>query len=193
MAMLQEAFFLSKLTLPQRGPEMTAYEVGQRVQEYIRQATPLFEPLEDEDNGATCEATFELLMRHGAFGPVEDIPQSIRGKDIKFQFESPLHDAIERQKGAKFMEASGLLAQVAQVEPSASSNLDIGTAFRDVLLSIGLPAKWVRSEDQVAAMAQAEQQKQAAAELVQALGAGADVAQKIGDAGAALQPQALAA
>jgi hypothetical protein len=37
--MLHRAFFLDALTLPQAGnKEMTAYEVGQRVQEYIRNA-----------------------------------------------------------------------------------------------------------------------------------------------------------
>ena len=192
-AMLQEAFFLSKLSLPERGPEMTAYEVGQRVQDYIRQASPLFEPLEDEDNGAVCETTFELLMRHGAFGRFEDIPQSIRGKDITFRFESPLHDAIERQKGSKFMEATGLLAQVAETAPEAGAQLDIVTAFRDVLLSIGIPAKWVRSEEAVQQIVEAQEAEQQTATLLQALGAGADVAQKIGDAGQALTPEAMAA
>lgn len=186
MAMLQEAFFLNKLTLPQRGPEMTAYEVGQRVQEYIRQAAPLFEPLEDEDNGAVCETTFDLMMRHGAFGSYADIPQSIRGKDIGFRFESPLHDAIERQKGTKFVESMQLLAQVAQAEPQAATQLNIQEAFRDVLFGIGVPAKWVRSEAEVKEIADAEAAKQQAADLVTALGAGADVAQKIGDAGQSL-------
>lgn len=192
-AMLSEAFFLSKLTLPERGPEMTAYEVGQRVQDYIRQASPLFEPLEDEDNGATCETTFELLMRHGAFGRVEDIPQSIRGKDIAFRFESPLHDAIERQKGTKFMEATGLLAQVADIAPEAGAQLDIVSAFRDVLLSIGIPAKWVRSEEAVQQIVEQQEEEKQTASLLQSLGAGAEVAQKIGDAGQALSPEAMAA
>jgi hypothetical protein len=41
---------------------MTAYEVGQRIQEYIRGALPLFEPMEMEYNGALCERTFEILQ-----------------------------------------------------------------------------------------------------------------------------------
>jgi hypothetical protein len=34
---------------------MTAYEVGQRVQEYIRNALPIFEPMEMEYNAALCD------------------------------------------------------------------------------------------------------------------------------------------
>jgi hypothetical protein len=193
MMTLREAFFLDKLSLPERGPEMTAYEVGQRVQDYIRQASPLFEPLEDEDNGATCEVTFELLMRHGAFGPAEEIPQSIRGKEIGFRFESPLHEAIERQKGSKFQEALGLLGLVANVDPAAAQQLDIVTAFRDTLLSIGMPAKWARSEEEVQKLVEAAEQEKQAAGLLEALGQGADVAQKIGDAGQSLNAEAMAA
>lgn len=193
MSMLQEAFFLNKLTLPTTGPEMTAYEVGQRVQDYIRQAAPLFEPLEDEDNGAVCETTFELLMRAGAFGRVEDIPQSIRGKDITFRFESPLHDAIERQKGNKFMEAKALLADTLALDPTADCNLDITTAFRDTLASIGIPAKWMRSEEEAAQLAQGREQEQQAAKLIEAMGAGAEVAGKIGEASQSIGDQAMAA
>jgi len=40
-----QAFYLNKLNLPQRAPEMTAYEVDHRIQEYIRGALPIFEPM----------------------------------------------------------------------------------------------------------------------------------------------------
>ncbi len=43
---LADAFYLSKLNLPPiGGPDMTAYEVGQRVQYFIRNALPHFEPM----------------------------------------------------------------------------------------------------------------------------------------------------
>ena len=191
MAMMREAFFLNALALPQGGPEMTAYEVGQRVQDYIRQAAPIFEPLEDEDNGAVCETTFDLLMKNGAFGSVEDIPQSIRGKDITFKFESPLHDAAERQKGNKFMEAAGILGQVMPLDPTAPAHIDIKTAFRDVLTSIGMPAKWLTSETEAEEIIAGMQQNAQAEQTVEELGAGADVAGKVAEAGISLD--ALAA
>lgn len=187
MGMLREAFFLNTLTLPQSGPEMTAYEVGQRVQDYIRQAAPIFEPLEDEDNGAVCETTFDLLMKNGAFGSVEDIPQSIRGRDIGFKFESPLHDAIERQKGNKFMEAAGILGQVIPLDPTAPAHLDIQTAFRDVLTSIGMPAKWLNSEQETKEIIEAQQEDAQTQQLVEQIGDGAETAGKVADAGAALE------
>lgn len=182
MGMLREAFFLSNLDLPANGPEMTAYEVGQRVQEYIRQAAPLFEPLEDEDNAATCEASFDLLLRHGAFGSVEDMPQSLRGQDIEFKFESPLHEAIERQKGQKFVEAKAMLADTMALDPTVSSHIDITTAFRDVLQSIGVPAKWLNSEDEAAEIVAGQMAEQEVAKTIAAMGEGAEVAKTMGEA-----------
>src|SRR5690606_20971459 len=97
--MLAEAFLLNKITLPPAGENMTAYEVGQRVQEYIRQAMPLFEPMEPEYNGPLCDRTFSLLLGAGVFGSPFDMPEELHGAEIQFTFESPLHDAIEREKG----------------------------------------------------------------------------------------------
>lgn len=186
MGMLREAFFLNALTLPQNGPEMTAYEVGQRVQEYIRQASPIFEPLEDEDNAAVCETTFDLMMRAGAFGSIEDIPQSIRGQDISFRFESPLHDAVERKKGQAFMETSALIGQAVALDPMIPAEVDIRQAFRDTLAAVGVPAKWQRSEteaDEIRAQMEAQQET---AQLLAQMGQGAEVARSVGEAGQAL-------
>jgi len=190
---LGEAFYLSKLTLPVNRPEMTAFEVGQYVQQYIRDASPIFEPLEYEDNGAVCETTFELMMSVGAFGPAEDIPESLHGADIGFRFESPLHDAIERQKGNKFAEALGLTTQTMAVDPTAIAHVDFTEAFRDTLTSIGVPAKWVRSEKAAAGMIETDQAEAEAAKMLEAVAAGAAAAEQVGKAGQALGPEALAA
>lgn len=188
--MLREAFFLNTLTMPQNGPEMTAYEVGQRIQEYIRQASPIFEPIEAEYNGALCETTFELMLRNGAFGSVDNIPGSLRGADIKFRFESPLHEAIERQKGQKFMEVKGILADTLALDDGIAADIDIRAAFRDVINSIGAPAKWMRSEDDADEIRDADAQQQQAAALLETMNAGAQTAEQIGKASQALGPEA---
>ena len=184
MQMLREAFFLNTLSMPQTGPEMTAYEVGQRIQEYIRQAAPIFEPVEAEYNGALCEATFDLMMRNGAFGPAQDIPESIRGKDIQFRFQSPLHEALERQKGQKFSEVKQILADTLALDPTAASQINIKEAFRDVISSIGAPAKWMRSETEVAEIDAAVAEQEQTEQLLQTMGQGAQVAEQIGKAAA---------
>ena len=184
--MLGEAFYLNKLTLPQRAPEMTAYEVGQRIQQYIRDALPLFEPMEMEYNGAVCEETFALLLRSGAFGSPFDIPDRLKGADIQFRFESPLHEAIEREKGNRFFEAQQFIAASVQLDPTAALIIDAKQALRDVLEGIGVPAKWVNTEEEVQEVIEQEQQKQDAAMLLAGMQQGADVAKTLGDAGVPL-------
>jgi len=193
MAMMREAFFLNTLTLPQSGPEMTAYEVGQRIQEYIRQAAPVFEPVESDYNGALCETTFELMLRAGAFGAPQDIPQSIRGREVQFRFVSPLHQAVEQQKGQIFMQVKAILADTIALDPSVSSDINVKEAFRDVITSVGAPAKWLNSEDEAAQIQEAKDQQAQAAELLQTMSAGATVAKTMGEAGQALNAGQMAA
>ena len=184
--MLGQAFYLNKLTLPQRAPEMTAYEVGQRIQEYIRGALPLFEPMEAEYNAQLCEITFETLMREGAFGPPDSLPKSLQGADVQFRFESPLHDAIEQQKGQKFLEAHSILTAAAQLDASAPTVMDAQATLRDVLNGIGCPAKWVRNEEQMRRVEKEQAENVTAddignaAKLVKNVAAGEKAAAEIG-------------
>ena len=181
--MISEAFFLNKIALPQPGNDMTAYEVGQRVQEYIRQAMPLFEPMESEYNAPMCEMTFDILMRSGAFGSPFDIPPSLRGQNIEFFFESPLHDAVEREKGQRFLETQSMLAQAVNLDPSSAFIFDAKTALRDVLSGIGVPTTWTRSEADVENMQAQHDQQVQTQQLLANMQAGAGVAKDLGVAG----------
>lgn len=182
-AQIKEAFYINRLTLPPAGgPEMTAYEVGQRVQEYIRQALPLFEPIEEDYNYALCDMTFETLMREGAFGGPDRVPESLRGADVRYQFESPLSQAAERVKGQKFLETKAMIAEATAVDPGAHYNVDFGKALRDVLHGIGTPTEWMRSEEAVAAAQEQERAAQEAAQLLSGMEQGANVVEKLGGA-----------
>lgn len=183
-AMLQQAFYLNKLSLPPPEREMTAYETSQRIQEYIRNALPLFEPMENDYNGALCEMTFDALMRVGAFGPMDEFPQSLRGENVRFKFESPLHQAIERQKGQKFLEAKGLLREAVELDPSSAAVLDARKALREALSGIGIDADWMRSEEDVEAHADQMAKQQAQEQTLQLAQQGADVAETAAKAAA---------
>ena len=196
-SMIREAFFLNALTMPQRNAErVTAFEVGQRVQQYIREALPIFEPMEMDYNAGLCEDTFTLLWRNGAFGSPLDWPKPLRGADIGFTFESPLHDAIEQQKGQLFLEGQQMLATAIQVDPTVANIVDGKSAFRDVLDGIGWPGKWMRNEqdvDQIEAGQKAQAQAQA---QLNAIEQGASAAKDLGAAHAAVagaQPAMAAA
>ena len=177
---LANAFYLNKLSLPPAGgPDMTAYETGQRVQEYIRNALPLFEPMEADYNGRLCEVTFDLLMHAGAFGDARSIPKSIQGSDIRFHFESPLHDASEKAKAGQFMEAQEVLAGAAQVDPTAALLINTKKATRDVLEAVA-PAEWLHTEAEVEKKEIQQAQQQEAAQKMEQMQQASEIAKNVG-------------
>ena len=180
-AQLHEAFYLSKLSLPPSTGDMTAYETGQRIQEYIRHALPLFEPLELEYNGPLCKNTFARLFAAGVFGPP---PAELPVDLIEFTFESPLHDAIEKEKGQRFLEASSIIANAAAAEPGVVHLLDVKLATRDVLQSTGVPPEWLRSKSAVDGLIDVDKQQQQTAAILAQMQAGATIAKTIGDTAA---------
>ena len=170
---------------------MSQYEVSQRIEEFIRQALPLFEPMETDYNGALMELDFDILLRNGAFGPVQNIPESLRGQETEFKFESPLRDSVERMKGQKFNEALALTSQTAQVDPMAIRMVDWRVAQRDALRGIGTPAAWMVDDKVLDQQEQQMQQQQAQMQQMQAIGGVAQVAEQAGKAGSAIK-EALA-
>lgn len=174
--MIHKSFYLDTLTLPERSPEMTAYEVGQRIQEYIRNALPIFEPMEDEYNAAICDETFELLLRNGAFGSPLDWPRKMRGFDVDFRFESPLHDLIDQEKSNIWSQAQGQLAEAIALDPSTQFVVDARTALRDSLEGIGVPARWMNTEEEVERAVEFNAQQQAEAERLEQMKQASEIA-----------------
>ena len=162
--------------------EMTAFGVGQRVSEWIRRAMPIFEPMEEEYNGALCEQTFDLLMRNGAFGPVQDMPQGLRGREIRFKFESPLHEGAGRNKGQKFLEAKAALLEASELDPGVIPMIDPVATMRDVMEGMGVPAIWQRSDRERQAMVQAQQEQDQAQQALAGAAAGGEIAKNLGAA-----------
>jgi hypothetical protein len=188
-AMLHRAFFLDSLTpFAQGNKEETAYEVGQRIQKYVRDALPIFEPMEMEYNAALCDESFELIWRAGGFGDPRTWPKELRGAEIEFNFESPLHDLIEQQKGQTFQQATALIGSAIALDPSAAALPKTEVMLRDALHGIGAPAAWMNTEAEVqdtqARMAAQQEQQQRLAAIEQA----SNVTKNIGQSGLVAAP-----
>lgn len=187
--MITSAFYLNKLQMPPSAREMTAYETAQRIQQFIRDSMPLFEPMEMDYNAGICDDTFELMWRNGAFGSPLDWPKSLQGADIAFSFESPLHDAIEESKSQIFLQGSQLMAPAIQLDPSVGLVVDYKAALRGALNAIRYPAEWMRNESDVIEIQDQQQREAQAQKLLAAVTQGASAVKDIG-AGAASMAQA---
>jgi hypothetical protein len=188
-SMLAAIFYLNKLTMPLGdGQEKTAFEVGQLVQQYIRQALPLFEPIEDEYNATICEDTFEGLARVGAFGAPQTWPRELRGRDIQFQFESPLHDAEERKKATTFLEMKSLVKEAFELDSAALQVPKATEALAEALAGLGFEEKFIRDADEVAELTAQVREREHAAMALQMAEQGASAVEKLGKASQALAP-----
>lgn len=161
---LQQAFYVNRIDLPDRGGEMTAYEFSERMKMYRRQNLPLFAPIEHEYNGQLCELAFDIAMDAGLIGSPYDIPESLNNQEAVFKFESPLSESEEEKKAQVFSHVAQLLGEAAQFDESVTLNVNFDEALRDAVTGAGAPAKWLEEVEAVKERKEqlAEQQQQAA-------------------------------
>ena len=177
--------------MPDASHARTAYEVQKLWEEFIRTTTPLFEPIQAEYNGAVCDQTFEMMLRMNAFGDMKQMPQILRGQDIRFIFDSPLTVAATRANAQAFTSVLQLTQGAVAVDPNVAVDWDVDTAYRDAVEGSGAPARWLISKEKADAIKTQKRKEQAAAQQTQQQLAtadqGANVATKIGAAATQLQ------
>ena len=187
--------FLNQIKLPDASHARTAYEVQKLWEEFIRTTTPLFEPIQAEYNGAVCDQSFEMMLRMNAFGDMKQMPQVLRGQDIRFIFDSPLTVAATRANAQAFTSVLQLTQGAVAVDPNVAVDWDVDTAYRDAVEGSGAPARWLISKDKADAIKAQKRKEQAAAQATQQQLAtadqGANVATKIGAAATQLQQGGL--
>jgi len=161
---IRNAFMLDKIQLPQAGNDMTAFEVRRRIEEHIRGASPIFEPIEKEYNQPLCEKTFEFLSKYGAFPPPEMMPEVLqKGQEVKFSFRSPLSDMADQNETEIYKEVlSTVFIPAAQVDPAQLANVNLTEATRDAARAAGWKADWFNPPEAVDQERQRIQQQQAA-------------------------------
>lgn len=178
---LQEAWYLNKLTLPQR-QEKTAYETAQLIEEYVRANIPLFEPLETTYNSAILQESFDILMRVGAFGPREEIPDALSDREFTFSFSNPLQDAMKKAKVYQFETAFNITNMAMAIDQAARFDLKARDAARDAIDGTGAPATWLTDKDEADEAAEESAQKAQMAEMAAGVGAAGQAAGEVGKA-----------
>lgn len=183
--LLNDAFYLSKLFLPNER-EMTAEEASIRNQEFIRTATPIFDPLDEVYHAPLLDKAFSLLLRTPAIDKTT-IPDELAGKDVQFLFDNPVKQAESRLKLVAAQEVLQVVGAIKVENPNAPSKVDWDALQDDAMRGANAQADWFADPEQVAAEnAQAAQDAaiQKAAGMVQA---GASVGGDVANATMAMQ------
>lgn len=156
---LSAAWFLNKLFMPQTY-DKTAYEANRLHEEYLRTIEPIIEPAEAERNGNHLEIALAKSMRLGLLGPMDDMPEELKGNDIDFDYDNPMEDARKQENTFAFKAAMEVNQVVQPYKPSVIGNFDFNAAYRDAIQGVA-PPNWLLDEDEAqAAIANAEKEQQ---------------------------------
>jgi hypothetical protein len=172
------AFFKNVLNLPVEGPQMTATEVIERKQEFVRTVGPTLGRLEPDGPAAVVERCFGILMRNRAFPPP---PPILRRSSVRFEYASPLERVRKQIEATAALRSTELLAPFVQADPGALDHFDTDTIVRDIPEAVGVPRRWIRPREKVQqirfrraketqAAAQAQSQAVAADQLAKVAG-----------------------
>ena len=153
---LKQAFFLDILHLPLERPEMTATEVLERKEDFLRTMGPVFGRLESDYIAPVVERSFKLMWRAGQFPP---LPESLDKVGIKFEYASPLERARKQFETAGFGRIYEILMPLASVNQEILDNFDGDAIARDSPETFGLPQKWIKSLARVQEIRQARQEQ----------------------------------
>ena len=169
------AFFKNILNLPQNGPQMTATEIIQRKDEFIREVGPVFGRFETDYNQPIAERSFKIMLRNEVFG---EIPQQLQGQNIKFEFDLPVNKIKKQVEAAAATQWAMEIMQLAQVAPEAKHMVNVDALARFKADAMALPYDIVNTREEVQAKVQAEQQMMAQQQQMMMMEKQANIADK---------------
>jgi len=181
---IEAAFFRNVFNLPVDGPQMTATEILERKDEFLRTVGPVIGRLEADYIGVVPRRCFKILARARVF---RDPPPLLRGCPLRFDVASAVAQARRQIEAAGAARAMELLAPFLSANPELIDNFDTDAIARDLPDIFALPRGWLRPQHEVFEMREARLRGQQVAELLQGAGQAVEIAEGLGRAGAGLR------
>jgi hypothetical protein len=187
--MVGNAFFKNVFNLPQ-DQNMTATEVMERKEEFIRTIGPTMGQLENDYIGVIVRRVFGILLRASVDikgqpiegGPIPPAPDILAGKAAEFEFMSPIQQARKMIEAHSLSSAFQIAAPILQIQPQAADNFDGDEIVRDLPDMFNMPHKWIKGKDLVQATRDQRAKQQQAAAMLQGGQQVADIAKTAADA-----------
>ncbi len=140
---------------------MTATEVAQRVEEKMLMLGPVMQNLHDELLVPLLDLIYYHLLDGGALPPP---PLALQGRDFQPEFLSVLYQAQKAVSVNAYERWLLIVGGTAQASGDVGvwDGVDLDYIVRDAGLNLGVPAKAIRSTDEVQEMRDARAKAQAA-------------------------------
>lgn len=160
-------FYKNVLNLPVDSPAMTATEVIERRNQFIREIGAVFGGLESNYTSPVVERCFNIMMRQGAFGDISSIPEALQGANIGFRFASPVEKAKRQIEETTVSENLQKVLAIGQIRPEIMDRFNWDEIGKFIAESGDFPSDLTHDDqtlaeikEQNAMAAQAEQQMQ---------------------------------
>lgn len=181
---INEAFMVSLFQILAEKPNMTATEVLSRLQEKAELLSPTTGRLESEDLGVMIARELDLYMNssEGAW-VLEEMPEQLRERmgAYKVIYDSPLSRARRAGEALAITRTLEVAGAAAAIDPAAALVVNVPQSVRTIAEINGMPAKLLRTAEQVNEMIERRNQQQTLAAVAQAApdvaGAAKDLAQ----------------
>jgi hypothetical protein len=164
---INDAFLVTLFQILVDAPQMTATEAMLRAQEKGALLAPTMGRQQSEFLGPLIEREIDILATAGVLPPMPDALRQ-QGGEIDIEYVSPLNRAQRADEGVAILRTLESLFPLAQADPSVMLVFDPEAIARELASINGVPAKVLRSKDEVAAMLEQQQQAAANQSLLQA-------------------------
>lgn len=164
------AFFRNVLNLPVNGPAMTATEVVERKEEFVRTIGPVFGRLEADYMAPMVERAFGILMRQGKF---PEPPRELMGQEVRFEFASPVEKVRRQVDTMNAVRTIEMIAPFVQADPAIMDNFNGDEIARDAAEFNSMPQSWLKPREEVRAKREAAAPQAGGADPMALMGGGA--------------------
>jgi hypothetical protein len=164
---IQDAFLITLFQILVDAPQMTATEAMLRAQEKGALLAPAMGRQQSEMLGPMIERELDILATAGVLPPM---PQKLieAGGMVDVEYVSPLNLAQRADEGVAILRTLESIAPLAQIDPSVMDTFNASAVARELAEINGVPAKVMRSKEEVEAMQENRANAQQAQALLQA-------------------------
>jgi len=164
---INDAFLITLFQILVEAPNMTATEAMLRAQEKGALLAPTMGRQQSEMLGPLIERELDIL---GSAGMLPPMPEALReiGGDVDVEYVSPLNRAQRAEEGVAILRTLESIAPLAQIDPDVMMVFNPEMIARELAEINGVPAKILRSREEVDAMREEQAQAAEAQQLLAA-------------------------
>lgn len=181
---INDAFFVTLFRILVEEPQITATEAMLRAQEKGQLLAPTMGRMQAELLGPLVERELDILAHNGSLGPMPDalLEYYQSGGEHVIEYQSPLNLAQKAGAGVAIMNTLQAISPLAQVDPNVLHRYNLDKAGEFLGRINGVPEEIIRSDEEVAALAEQSAQAAQAQQLLQAAPVAASAAKDFAQA-----------